>query len=140
MAFAEYVSRRNLAPGHVVDTPYTLMLPSLTKCDIGRDRKSFRQVSMSGAVETGFYYSKRTWAVQTEPVAMDDARLIIEFLSSIDDGQSFTFDPYGTPDRRSADCFVVISDDQGFTQERLIKRGLGGADDYFQFSFGVREL
>lgn len=140
MAFVEYVSRRNLAPFHVAETPYVLVLPGLTRCDLGRERKSFRKVSLSGAVETGFYYSKRTWSVQTEPVPMDEARLILEFLGSVDDGQSFTFDPYGLPDRRSADAAVVVTDDQGFTQDRFIKRGAGGADDYFQFSFGVREL
>ena len=140
MAFVEYVARRTLAPFHVVDTPYPLALPSLVRCDITRDRKTSRRTSMSGAVETLFYYSKRIYSVQTEPVPFDEARAIIEFLESIDDGQSFTFDPYGTPSLRSVAAAVVVSDDQGYTQDRVVKRGQGGADDYFQFSFGVREL
>jgi hypothetical protein len=140
MPFAEYVARRSLAPAHIAETPYTLVLPSLTRCDTSRDRKAYRKVSLSGVPETGFYYAKRIWTVQTEPVPLDEARLLIEFLESVDDGQSFTFDPYGYPEARSADCFVVVSDDQGYTKDRLIRRGQGGADDYFQFSFGVREL
>lgn len=140
MAFAEYVARRSLAPGHIVDTPYTLILPSLSRCQLGRDRRTSRKVSMSGAAETLFYFAKRTWQVQTEPVLLDEAQTLIEFLDSIDDGQSFTFDPYGSPDSRSSSCAVVVSDDQGYTLERVRTRGRSGADDYFEFSFGVREL
>jgi hypothetical protein len=95
---------------------------------------------MSGATETLFYYAKRTFTIQTEPVPLNEAQLLVEFLESIDDGQSFTFDPYGTPDNRSSSCLVVISDDQGYTQERGLPRGDGGGADCFRFSFGVREL
>jgi hypothetical protein len=140
MAFAEYVARRSLAPGHVAETPYTLILPSLVRCEIGRERKTSRRVSMSGLAETLFYYSKRTFQVQTEPVPLDEALLLVEFLESVDDGQSFTFDPYGTPDARSSSAMVVISDDQGYTQQRFMSRGQGGATDYFEFSFGARQL
>lgn len=140
MAFAEYVARRSLAPGHVAGTPYTLILPSLSRCQLGRERKTSRAVSLSGASETLYYYSKRTWQVQTEPVPLDEAQVLIEFLESIDDGQSFTFDPYGMPDQRSTSCTVVVSDDQGYTLDRMMPLGSGGARDYFEFSFGVREL
>lgn len=140
MAFVEYTARRRLAPGHVVDTPYTLILPSLVRCDVSRDRKSTRKTSMSGRVETLWYYSKRIFQVQTEPVPLDEAALLVEFLESVDDGQSFTFDPYGMPDNRSSYVSVVISDDQGYTQNRSTVRGRGGSDDYFGFAFGVREL
>lgn len=140
MAFAEYVARRSLAPGHVIDTPYTLILPSLARCDMSRERQSRRQVSLSGRVETLWYHAKRVWQVQTEPVLLDEAELLIEFLESVDDGQSFTFDPYGKPDARSDLALVVVSDDQGYRMDRAITRGLGGSDDWFEFSFGVREL
>lgn len=140
MAYAEYVARRSIAPGHIVDTPYSLTLPNLVRCDIRRDRKTSRKLSMSGVAETLFYYSKRVYSVQTEPVPLDQTALIIEFLESIDDGQSFTFDPYGTSSFRSPASAVVISDDQGYTQDRFMMRGQGGANDWFQFSFGVREL
>lgn len=140
MAYAEYVARRSIAPGHVVDAPYSLTLPKLVRCDIRRDRKTSRQISMSGRTETLYYYAKRVYSVQTEPVPLDQAALIIEFLESIDDGQSFTFDPYGTSSFRSPASAVVISDDQGYTQDRFMMRGQGGSNDWFQFSFGVREL
>jgi len=140
MAFVEYVARRRLAPGHVLDAPYTLVLPSLERCEITRGRKTSRRVSLSGIAETLFFYSKRIYSVQTEPVPLDEARNLIEFLESVDDGQSFTFDPYGSPDFRSADAAVVVSDDQGYTMQRALQRGRNGADDWFSFSFGVREL
>ena len=140
MAFVAYVARRSLAPGHVVDSPYSLTLPNLVRCDIRRDRKTSRKVSLSGAAETLYYYSKRIYSVQTEPVPLDQSALIIEFLESVDDGQSFTFDPYGTSAFRSPASGVFISDDQGYTLDRFVMRGQGGANDLFQFSFGVREL
>lgn len=140
MAFVEYTARRRLAPGHVAETPYTLILPSLARCEISRDRKAERKVSMSGRVETLWYYSKRIYQIQTEPVPLDESDLLVEFLESIDDGQTFTFDPYGMPDARSSYAALVISDNEGYTQSRSTMLGRGGADDYFEFAFGAREL
>jgi len=95
---------------------------------------------MSGATETLFYYAKRIYLVETAPVPLDEASVLVEFLESVDDGQSFTFDPYGTPGFPSSSSAVVVSDDQGYTQQRMMMRGQGGGNDLFQFSFGVREL
>lgn len=140
MPFAEYTARRALAPGHVAGNAYTLILPSLVYCDPVRERKSSRQVSMSGRTETLWYFGKRGWRVRTEPVPLDEAGLLVEFLESIDDGQTFSFDPYGKPEAASPFSMYVISDDQGYTMSRVIQRGLGGGDDYFEFEFAVREL
>lgn len=137
MAWVEYIARRRLAPGHFAGSQYILPL-TLTACDLMRrvDRREKR--SLSGRSESLYYYGKEEFRVQLAAIRLDRADLVLEFLHSTEDGQPFTFDPYGSPSRPVAEMFVVRSD-EAHSANRVLMLGQGGHDDYVQFSFSVRE-
>jgi hypothetical protein len=139
MAFVTYVARRGLAPLHSASTTYTMSLPALERFDPRRETRIEQQRSLSGAQESRYYHGKMLWSVQLEPLYAEDAALVLEFLKSTEDGQIFTFDPVGSPDSPSPQSLSVVRSDQGHTEQRLIQRGRGGADDVFSYGFEIRE-
>lgn len=139
MPFVTYVARRGLAPNHSETTTYTVALPALERLDPRREIRVERQRSLSGAQESRYYHGKTAWSVQLEPMYAEDAAVLLEFLKSTEDGQIFTFDPVGLPDTPSPQMVSVVRIDDGHTEQRLIQRGRGGADDVFSYSFEIRE-
>lgn len=125
-----------LAPGHAAGQSYTL--PITLDADGFRERWTElreRQTSISGVVETQRFGSVRTYAVLLEPVQEQESALIREFLASTANGQSFEFDPRGTPDSPVAQMTVVREDD-GPTVEPF-GRGING-ERLTRYSFEVR--
>lgn len=140
MGFATYTAKRELAPGHVENTSYTIPL-SLTQDGFESSSKDLKetQKSLSGAIETLYFGSEKIWAVTLEPVSDEESLLIREFIESTADGQSFTFDPYGSEDRESSRLMTVKRNDDGAKESVFLRTGDPGGADSIQFSFEVRE-
>lgn len=137
MAYAQYTAKRSLATAHAASTVYTIPL-SISEATPSRVTKRFRQESLSGASESLYYHGKATWQIVLAPVPLLLTPPLIEFLESTEDGQIFTFDPYGSPDFPVKTLSVIRLDD-GYTAERFAQVGQNGSTDLFRFSFSLRE-
>lgn len=139
MACVTYEARRGLAPGHVVGETYSLPLSiaSLTRPD-GGDLKEVAQ-SISGDVEVQYFGSIRVWSVTLAPVRVSEAGNFYEFLRSTADGQTFTFDPYGS-DGHPVSLMNVVRSDSGYTDAEFQREGKGGNSDLVSLGFQVREV
>lgn len=136
MAFAEYIARRRLAPGHVVGTVYGLQLTL-----VGADRSVAvlreQPEALDGSSETLYFGEKVSWQIRTIPYSEPIAGLVREFLASVSDGQVFLFDLYGNGAGSVQEISVTL--DGAYSEARAVQYGSGGRDDRFRFSFAVRE-
>lgn len=138
MATVTYTARRALAPSHIAEEVYTLPLSiSDLKRPDGGVLKEEKQ-SLSGKVETQFYGEARVWSVTLAPVRVMDATILFEFLRSTADGQTFTFDPYGSAGH-AVSLLSVVRADTGYTDASFQTEGKGGYTDWITLGFQVRE-
>lgn len=129
MAAVSYAAKRSLKGGVSVDDPIDFdfsvsALDRTTKPAIGS------QTSLSGYQETIRDRTDIQYKVTTLPVleaAFDDFR---QFLDSVDGGEFFTFDPYGTiaVPVDAQNCIMVS---KGYKEKRVSQR-------YISVSFTVR--
>jgi hypothetical protein len=139
MGWATYVAKRELAPGHVADDSYTIPL-TLTQEgfeSIGKDLKETPK-SISGAVEVLYFGREKIWAITLEPVSDEESLLLREFIESTADGQTFSFDPYGT-EAAPRRVLSVKRNDEGAKETNFLRTGDPGGSDAVQFSFEIRE-
>jgi hypothetical protein len=139
VGYATYTARIALAPGHAAEQVFTLPLKI---ADLARPSgRVLRQTqqSISGKVETQYFGEVRIWSVTLAPVQVRDAAIIYEFLRSTEDGQSFTFDPYGSPNA-PVQALSVVRDDDGYTDNSFVREGRGGITDWVTLGFQVREI
>ena len=108
-AFA-YKSTRELASGSSPDEQQNRDFRLLTTRPTRRPIKK-QNTALSGEVESLLYRSEKHYACQTEAITpgsnLDD--YLLEFLASVENGEGFTFDRYGTvasPDD-PVDCIMV---------------------------------
>lgn len=139
MARVTYTARRSLAPSHVAEEIYTLPISIVElKRPDGGDLKEVQQ-SLSGKQEIQWYGEVRVWSVTLAPVRVSEAAILYEFLRSTADGQSFTFDPYGSEGSPVASMSVVRADN-GYTDAGYLAEGKGGYTDWVTLGFQVREV
>jgi hypothetical protein len=139
MGWATYTAQRDLAPGHLVGSQYTVEL-SLTHDGFvfqGRDLK-IKNKMLSGRVETIYHGRERLWHVVLEPVEEGDSTELREFLGSTADGQPFVFDPFGSI-AAPAKTMIVTRDDEGAVEDAFLRTGSPEARDCVQFSFDIRQ-
>lgn len=140
MGYATYTAKRELAPGHVANTSYTIPL-TLTQEGFeftGKDLKETPK-SLSGVIETLYFGSEKVWSVTLEPVPDEESFLLREFIGSTADGQAFAFDPYGSDGAPSSRLMTVKRNDEGAKESVFMRTGDPGGADAVQFSFEVRE-
>jgi hypothetical protein len=138
MAFAIYTAKRGLVSYHTIDTDYTISFDlSVAQRPSGGDLKQVQR-SLSGVQITNFFGEDRVWSVQTAPVQIGTPaeQLLVEFLRSTADGQSFTFSPYG--DVGADPGFPVERSDDGYTEE--VFQVVDGVLDYVRFGFRLKEV
>jgi len=138
MAFVTYIAKRSLATNHSADQPFTL---PLSIADLKRPTGSAlraTQESISGLVETQYYGEAREWSVTLAPVRISEASILYEFLRSTEDGQTFTFDPYGSSGSPVSEMDVVRMDN-GYSEDTFQREGRNGSTDWVSLGFRVRE-
>ncbi len=84
----EYTAKRSLAPGHVAGQVYTLDLDIVEAVpnvvDVRGDARS-----AGGAVESTFERQDVYWIIDTAPFSGEMVKRVIEFLDSIESGETF---------------------------------------------------
>jgi len=138
MAFVSYIARESIVEEHVVDDSYDLSFEVTPETLRSVQTLKSTQSSLNGKLEIQYFGKTETWNVQTAPLNSEDAALMREFLDSVADGQTFSFDPYSMDVSTSGFAITAIRTDDGYTESRFMSNGTGGADDYFQYTFQVQ--
>jgi hypothetical protein len=138
MAWVSYIARRQLAPSHFAGTTYSLPLRLTEITPPSGGALKTTQESMDGSIETLYFGRRRVWGITLAPVQIHLAAELYEFLESTDDGQLFTFDPYGSEEVPVRLLNVMRADD-GYTESTFQREGKGGHTDWVTLGFTVRE-
>jgi len=117
--------------------------------ELTRSNSTIRNQSkaLGGAVETLRHRDEILWNIQSEWIAKNSLTNIRRFLDSVLDGQTFTFDPYGTltTSPQVVDKPVnAVLENNAYTENRAMV-GANGTDtllenDVFSLGFQVRGL
>lgn len=146
-----FTAARDLTGSNAVGDSVVLSF-SAAELTPGRDVSRSEQKAIGGSRETLLHCALRTWSVVTEPLSADTLDEMMEFLASVEGGEAFYFEPWRqetgpsldldfvTPRLRMAESPMVTMTSEGYSLSRLIGVGTGGADDYYQVSFTVKEL
>lgn len=137
MTAITYTAERELATGHSAGTVYNERL----RCrgiDPDRAEKKTETRSLSGRVsQTVVLHRLKKWRITTAALQGTELELAREFLESVSEGETFSFDEFGAVGVPDNAIDVVL--DGSYRETRAIQQGDGGADDYFRFSFTIRE-
>lgn len=120
MAYVTYTAKNSLKSGVTAGTSVTYNFDCQ---DINRKTKVYRsdKASQSGKRE---YLKTRTdviYQITTLPVLEADFLNFRQFLDSVDGGESFTFDPYGTSGSPISPMVMSLESD-GYDESRVSVR------------------
>lgn len=133
-----YTAQRSLVSGHTAGSVYYLDLP-LSRKDRERKVRKDAQESLNGAVYTTYHHGRIHWQCATRALTPTETLAMREFLDSVEDGQSFQFDPtYAVGSSPSAYRAVVLMG-TGYREERHQTGGVQSAHS-FSFKFELREV
>lgn len=124
--------------GHTGGTIYTWDI-KLQKLDRQRKVASKQSFSLGGRAYTTYQRGDTLWVCQSNAVTGTERDQWREFLDSVEDGQLFGFGPYTGATASPSDRRTVVLDSEGYTENREVRRSVGGASDYFSFAFTLRE-
>lgn len=136
MSSVTYTAKRSLTTGHTVETVYTINL-RLNALEPSKKVRRSEQLSLSAKSENLLWHNKRTWQATTAALRGDERALVREFLESVIGGEPFNFDEFGSANAPDRPVNVVLAG--VFRETRVVRQGDGGRDDYFRFTFSMRE-
>jgi len=90
-----------------------------------------------GRAETLVWSEQIGRAVTTAGVQGSEREAIRDFLDAIEGGDAFQFDEFGSDGRPDSPVSMIMVGT--YSEERVAPQGDGGRDDYFRFSFNIRE-
>lgn len=138
---------RNLTGSHLAGDAVTLTFSAQEPMTPSRRVSRTVQTSLSGKRET--IYNNAVWAfdIITQPVSESTLESMIEFLTSVEDGTSFTFYPWevsgGNPSpmplRWTGDPLTCVLDSDQWSMQLVASNSGGGSDDWYSLSFTVVE-
>lgn len=146
----EFTAKRALN-GHAIGEPVTLTF-SVAEMTPGRRVTRDTQKTLSGKRETLLHNGLRAWAILTEPFATTKLDAFEEFLTAVEDGSEFEFEPwwmYGAAPAdesasenrtRTTPTIRCVMASEGYDLMRIAGNGNGGADDWYQVSFQIEEV
>lgn len=137
MTSVTYVARRSLVAGHTINTSYSLRL-HVVDMPVSRNVNKTKNESLNHTSETIRLGAYEVYDVELAIADSATAANIKEFLDSVEDGQEFTFDPYGLPNAPHNPLEAEI-ESTGYNRQRF-KKGQGGANDASKTSFSVRVI
>jgi hypothetical protein len=147
MITVEFTAKRNLTGAHAVGDSVTLSFSAQEPFTPTRNVSRTVQTSLSGARET--IYNNGLWSfdVTTEPVSGATLETLLEFLQSVEDGETFDFSPWempgGNPDplpsRWVGQPLNCQLDSDSFSLQPIANQGTGGSEDWYVASFTVIE-
>jgi len=126
-----YTAKRSLIVGHVIDTVYSIDINarSITRSP---GVKSVTKRSLGGQAETTVQRREVTWSLVLVDIVNSDLPSIREFLDSVDGGEAFVFDPYGTV--ATPDNPISVKAKPGYSESRQ------GFSEYFVIGLSVYEI
>lgn len=138
MTAVTFFAKRSLVAGHDLDDEISLDLEAtIETTPFSRKPKIEMNESLDGHREVLRYHAIRTMTVHLAPSSGATLDAVIEFLDSVEAGESFTFDAYGSvaiPD----DPVTATLQEGGYDPSRFASVGAGGKTDYVTISFSVR--
>ena len=145
-----YTAKRALN-GHAVGDTVTLTFSAAEPLAPSRRVVRDMQKSLGGRRETLLHHSLRVWDITTEPMQGSTLDALEEFLTAVEDGAQFDFEPYWTYGAEPADTdstetrlrttptVRAVLDSEQYSPALLVSNGNGGADDWYQVRFTVEE-
>lgn len=129
-----YIATRNLAAGHDVDTEYEIVVIAQTM-DRSVSADVNRQISLDRTrVESELRGFDRLYDVVTDHIAIGAAtNEFEEFLESVINGESFTFDPDSDVAATAVNALTAILESEGYRPQRNLP-------GHYQYAFTVRIL
>lgn len=127
----DYIAKRSLKTGHVVDTQYTINT-ELSRRDRRYATVGSQSVALSGNTTTIVHRRDEIWRLESQIITtttVPDIDDMIEFLDSVASGETFQLDLSGT-----LEDYVMDSLRRPYTAIRL------GRLDIFRYGFTVRKL
>lgn len=138
MTAITYTAQRELAAGHSASTDYNIGL-GCTAVDPDKAENKSETRSLSGRKsQTVVLHRLKRWRVTTKLYGTHNGVDVVrEFLESVSEGETFSFDEFGSVGAPDAPIDVAL--DGKYEELRVIKHGNGGREDEFRFSFTIRE-
>jgi len=130
MASVTYTAKRNISSGHTLSTQYTMDF-TMSRADRRHNVYNRQSESLNGTRETLRYYGSEFYDITVNEIEHADLPLWREFIESVDGGETFTIDIYGT--EASPDNPVTATLESNYYAEQRIQTTL-----YYNISFRVR--
>ena len=117
-----------------LDRNYTRQV---TLKSLDQSRKAIRKeaISLSGRRQYTYQRGETLTKCKTTPMTGADVRDFVEFLNSVEAGETFEFD-----DGLGGGFLSVMIVSQGYNRTRSVRLGGGGGSDYFTFGWSHREV
>jgi hypothetical protein len=138
MTSVVYVARRSIIPGHSINTEYRIDLACLDVVPARTPNVTVNQ-AIGGRRETLRFFADNFFDVSLAALSGTPLLQVEEFLRSVEAGEVFTFDEYGSVNVPSNPVNAEI-EGGGYSKTRNTSKGQGGANDSFNISFKVRVL
>jgi len=128
-----YIARRSLYDDHVAGDEYTLDIGTTVRA-MSRRAERVQQRSLSGRIETLWYYGERAWSITFEPIQGDKVLQLVEFLDSTESGEEFSMTLHG----ESEAAVGLKRTDDGYALQTFLDMG-ALTEDWFQASIEAVE-
>ncbi len=147
MITVEFTAKRNLTGTHAVGDSVTLSFSAQEPLTPTRKVSRTVQTSLSGARETIYNHGLWSFDVITAPVSGATLETLLEFLMSVEDGETFDFSPWEMPSgnpsplpsRWVGQPITCQLDSETVSLQLLASHGTGGSEDWYTASFTVVE-
>lgn len=129
MPTVRYTAQRSLIPGVTAGASRTYVLP-VRYAGMSRNRAVFKNTrrSLSGRRETYYESVENSYQVSTKPLTAQQQALLVMFLDSVEQGETFEFAPTDS-------VFSDAITDGGYDETREPNR-----DSLFIYSFRITVL
>lgn len=136
MTSVSYTARRSLTTGHIAGSTYSIRL-RCRDIEPGKEVRKSEQQALSGRTETLLWHNKSTRQITTAAVRGGERDVTREFLESVLGGETFQFDEFGAEGQPENPISVTLVGT--YREQRTVRQGNGGREDYFRFTFTIRE-
>lgn len=137
MAVFTYIAKRSVIGGHTAGLEYSLEI-GIQASPRTREIVKTEQRSRGGATEVLYHRADVTRQITLRPLRGSELAAVHEFLDSVEGGESFEFDMYGTiaSPGTAVNCIRI---DESVTDEI---RAIGGSAtaDLISITFQIREI
>lgn len=148
MITVEFTAKRNLTGSHASGDVVSLSFSAQEPLTPGRKISRNVQTAVNGARETLYHNALFTFEVTTQPVSGATLETLLEFLMSVESGESFQFYPWEVPtgnpsplpSRWVGEGITCVLDSEQWTMTHVSSEATGGYQDWYTISFSVVQI